>query len=798
MYQATDKNRGVKILSYKQLKHEFDVASLLFSGRETDNNWESRQAFFEKVRLFLSSNDAKTHKKELVDKIHEVIPGIYNTIKSVRTTLIEEALSLVEAIGVYLGDSINMHTNEAILRFLMSESSVTKKAIAFRAFEATNKYLTKTRFRPKVLTFLCTQAQEKNPQLREFALGYIKTVLFVHGPANKSRLIEYADLMQAIATALQKGLVDAIPTVRSACKGTYYVFEEHWPTVAYELASKLDVAIQRRLGINTAQSSSATSKSAKPLIRRTSKSTAGAIKKPTSSVGINRAVRSDIRAAMQKPSNATSSSASKSHTHGFNLSNHRQTMAKKPAQTPSPAAMSRTERDTTFNTAPSMESDTVMNTTPSMESDTVMNTTPSTESGIISTVPSAESGTEVNTTVPNAESGTEMNTTPDTKSDTVMSTTPSVNTDTLVSSALNTTPISEPSPTTTINSPQVSPQLSPQAKYHPQLSPTSNPKDVSSSFNSKELSSSSNSQELLSSFDSRDLSLSSSSQEVSSQPTEPLSIAVENLPHQPVKTPSRRGSRIMPSPTSSSSNERFKSPLHLTKKTSAGAIKKPAGPHSISQTAKLVKRARSVMSPISNTDIPARSSSVSAKLPAVATAKQPRQLDVATQRRLGLLPAGSESKPTRLDTLASKGSKSPLHLTKRTSTGAIKKPVGPYSISRTARLVKKSHGAMPLIPTTTEIPARSSSSVSDASSTAKQPRQSDLATQRRLGVLPAGPVPPSHTSIMPSPTSSSGNKSSAAITTTKSPRPKLRKSVNLLNKYDHITSRYKNIPAHRK
>ncbi|CAO3638943.1 unnamed protein product [Mucor fragilis] len=289
MHQATDKYRGAKILTFKQLKHEFDVASLLFSGRETDSNWESRQSFFEKVKGFLPSDDAKTHKKELVQKIHEVIPGVYNTIKSIRTTLIEEALSLVEAIGTYAGDSINMHTNEAILRFLMNESSVTKKATASRAFDATNNYLTKIRFRPKVLTFLCARAQDKNPQLREFAFGYIKTVLSVHGSAITSRLTENADLTQAVADSLKKGLVDAAPTVRSACKETYYTYEEHWPTAAFEFASKLDVVTQRRLGVNTKQSSSTASKPLKPLLRRTSKSTPNAIKKPVSSVSINKA-----------------------------------------------------------------------------------------------------------------------------------------------------------------------------------------------------------------------------------------------------------------------------------------------------------------------------------------------------------------------------------------------------------------------------------------------------------------------------------------------------------------------------
>ncbi|GAN06928.1 hypothetical protein MAM1_0141c06418 [Mucor ambiguus] len=711
MHQATDKNRGAKILTYKQLKHEFDVASLLFSGRETDSNWEIRQAFFEKVKGFLSSEDAKIHKKELLDKIHEVIPGIYNTVKSVRTTLIEEALSLVEAIGTYVGDSLNMHTNEAILRFLMNESSVTKRAIASRAFEATNNYLTRVRFRPMVLIFLCKRAQDKNPQLREFALGYIKTVLSVHGSANKSRLIEHADLTQAIASSLQKGLVDAAPTVRSACKETYYVFEEHWPTSAYEFASKLDIAIQRRLGVNIGQLSSATSKSTKPLLRRTSKFTASAIKKPASSIGINRAAKLDIKAAMQKPINPASLIASKPYTHGFNLSNRAIT---KPAQTPTSAAMP----------PPGLS--------------------PNTNS----------QGLPPDVNSQGAPSNSNLQELP-----------------------------------SNLKARELSPNASSQGSY--------------SNTNSQELSPNIDSQEQSSSNSSQELPSDSNPRELSWQPTKPSSMAAEDLPHA-VKIPSRRGSRVMPSPTSSSSNEGSKSPLHLTKKTPAGAIKKPVSPHSISPTAKLVAKARSAMSPISDIEVLARSSSVSNKISTVATAKQPHQSGPATQRRSGLLPAGSASKPHKLHTLASKDSKSFLHLTKKTPAGIIRKPVSPHSVSQAARAIKSSCNAASSI-SSTEISAISNSvsSKSPSVANAKQPRQSDLAAQRRPGLLPAGSAlkpqtPHTISTRMPSPTPSTSNKSSTASSITKSPRPKLRKSVNLSKKYDHITSRYKNIPAHRK
>ncbi|KAL7311769.1 suppressor of tub2 mutation [Mucor circinelloides] len=572
MHQATDKNRGTKILSYKQLKHELDVASLLFRGKETDSNWEVRQAFFTNTRLFLLSDCANDCKDELVAKLHETIPGIYNTIKSIRTTLIEEALSLVEAIGARVGESINMHTNEAILRFLMNESCVTKKATATRTFEATNNYLTKIKFRPKVLTFLCARAQEKNPQLREYAFGYIKTVLSIHGPAHRSR-IENADLTQAVADAIQKGLVDAAPTVRTACRTTYYVFEQYWPTAASKLASKLDMTLQRRLGLDNAQVKSAVSHLAKPLRRRPTQTLSPAFTKPLPAVAKNIRRPFDTQArrksdVLRSPTVSNSNNKSGSSLHRTEnpstspMTSNSSVQAAPPNLTELPPMATVSIRHP-FNTQARRESE-------QMPSPAVSNSNNRSGSPLHHTENSSASAIES----PVASSSSIQAAPPNLTELPPIATT-SIH-HSFITQARRESDLM-PSPTASTSN-----DTSESSLYHTENSPVS----------AIELQVDSN----------------SSSQAASPNLAQLSPVAVENIPH-PIDTQARRKSGIMPSPTASTDNTKCKARLHYTQKSSTFSIKKPVGRTSLTKTARFVKNSRSVMTPISNTDVPARSGS---------------------------------------------------------------------------------------------------------------------------------------------------------------------------------------------
>ncbi|CEP18458.1 hypothetical protein [Parasitella parasitica] len=274
---SVNTKRSKEIKSLGELHYEFGRATLLFSGKETDNNWESRIAFLKKVTTVLLSENAAIWREHLDKELHDNMPVIILSIHSNRSTVTAESLLFVDAIASSVASSIPIYTLEIIMKNLLKISCITKKGLAAQAFKVTNHLLSKTSFHTKIISMLCKTANEKNPQLREFSASYIGTVLDTHGSSEavKSRVAK-TDLSQLIREFIQKGLVDAAPSVREACKNTYSVYSKYWPTAAEVLCQQMDLAVRRRLGLKP---STPVTKSTKPMINRTIKSP-GSIQKP--------------------------------------------------------------------------------------------------------------------------------------------------------------------------------------------------------------------------------------------------------------------------------------------------------------------------------------------------------------------------------------------------------------------------------------------------------------------------------------------------------------------------------------
>ncbi|KAI8642251.1 clasp N terminal-domain-containing protein [Parasitella parasitica] len=273
--------RSKEINSLEELHYEFGRITLLFNGKETDDNWELRVAFFKKVTTLLLSEKAVAWREHIDKGIHNNMSALILSIHSNRSTVAAEALSFVDGIASSVASSMSIYTLEIIMKNLLKISCITKKALAAKVLKVTNHLLSKTSFHTKIISMLCKTGNEKNPQLREFSAFYIQTVLDTHGSSEavKSRIAK-ADLNQLIKDFIQKGLVDATPSVREACKSTYSVYSKYWPKAAETLFQQMDLAVQRRLGVKP---STSVTKATKPMINRTIKSV-GSIQKPGSRV----------------------------------------------------------------------------------------------------------------------------------------------------------------------------------------------------------------------------------------------------------------------------------------------------------------------------------------------------------------------------------------------------------------------------------------------------------------------------------------------------------------------------------
>lgn len=83
------------------------------------------------------------------------------------------------------------------------------------------------------MIMLCKTVNEKNTQLRQFATNYIRSLLSAHGSKESVRsAVQKTELSYYIEQFLKKGLVDASPAIREACRSMYGMYHLYWPDQA--------------------------------------------------------------------------------------------------------------------------------------------------------------------------------------------------------------------------------------------------------------------------------------------------------------------------------------------------------------------------------------------------------------------------------------------------------------------------------------------------------------------------------------------------------------------------------------
>lgn len=101
--------------------------------------------------------------------------------------------------------------------------------VANASLDATKMFLRHTQFHSKFINMLNLSMQDKNSQVRLFAIAYTKTLLETHGHRDQTRL--YMDRHNAtdhFETIITKGLNDATPAVKEASREAFWLFWEYW------------------------------------------------------------------------------------------------------------------------------------------------------------------------------------------------------------------------------------------------------------------------------------------------------------------------------------------------------------------------------------------------------------------------------------------------------------------------------------------------------------------------------------------------------------------------------------------
>ncbi len=90
-----------------------------------------------------------------------------------------------------------------------------------------------------MISLLCKNTNDKNIQVRKSSAVFLKTILQTHGVKEHTRLaIGKPEISPLIQQFLMKGLSDASPAVREACRQAYWAYHEHWPNQAKKQVQK--------------------------------------------------------------------------------------------------------------------------------------------------------------------------------------------------------------------------------------------------------------------------------------------------------------------------------------------------------------------------------------------------------------------------------------------------------------------------------------------------------------------------------------------------------------------------------
>ncbi|KAG1175522.1 hypothetical protein G6F70_004671 [Rhizopus microsporus] len=242
------KVHSAKILTQKDLEKEFIAISKLFVGKETEHNWEKRDAAIRQLRETLHSTHFEEWKSTFVRGIHDVASDVIKTIHSLRSSVALEGLALISDISLLIGECLDLYTIETILTNLLKCCSTTKKIIVSKSNEVTSQFLSRTNYHFKVVSILCKNISDKNTQVRQSSALFLKTVLQTHGQKEQTKLaIGKAESTALIHQSLNKGLSDASPSVREACRQAYWTYHEYWPNEAKKLCITIDTVALRQL-----------------------------------------------------------------------------------------------------------------------------------------------------------------------------------------------------------------------------------------------------------------------------------------------------------------------------------------------------------------------------------------------------------------------------------------------------------------------------------------------------------------------------------------------------------------------
>ncbi|EEP78785.1 predicted protein [Uncinocarpus reesii 1704] len=202
---------------------------LCFEGKESEQNWILRERNVVALRRLTKGNSFQDYPQNYLVAIKSLLDGILKTATSLRTTLSAAGCYLLQDIARTCGPSIDPMI-EILLQSLIKLTAALKKITAQHGNVTVDTIIGNVTYSSRILQHIWGACQDKNVQPRQFATGWIRTILMRH--SKQKGLIEHSGGLELIEKCIKKGLGDANPGVREGMRGTFWIFYKVWPEKA--------------------------------------------------------------------------------------------------------------------------------------------------------------------------------------------------------------------------------------------------------------------------------------------------------------------------------------------------------------------------------------------------------------------------------------------------------------------------------------------------------------------------------------------------------------------------------------
>ncbi|KAF2837237.1 hypothetical protein M501DRAFT_978278 [Patellaria atrata CBS 101060] len=221
----------------RELNETFRNMQPCFEGKETEGNWMARDKNTTKIRRLIKGNAPSDFHSAFVAGVRTMLDGILKVANSLRTTMSTNGCHLIQDLARALGPAIDPMT-EILLQSFIKMCAATKNIAAQNGNVTMDVIISNVSYNNRLMQHIWAACQDKNVQPRQFASGWLKTLIKKH--ASHRSQIEHSGGLDLIDKSIRKGLADANPKVREGMRGTYWAFSLMWPERAEAIMENLD------------------------------------------------------------------------------------------------------------------------------------------------------------------------------------------------------------------------------------------------------------------------------------------------------------------------------------------------------------------------------------------------------------------------------------------------------------------------------------------------------------------------------------------------------------------------------